>query len=265
MTSQQKQIFTFWEPKECIPPYLRLCMETWEKFLPEYTVKVLDYSSIEEYLGKDYYDGYLYKNFSLPKQADAIRAALLNKFGGIWFDCDTIITSDKIKELINKDSGFIIAGKHIGFIVTKPNSYITTKWTEEIKINIQKHKDFKPDLFKKIFKNKEYSYYEGWDYLGNSILNKYLKKDSKHCHIISKKEIEMLPERIYGNKSIKNPINQYIDFYFNQPYNDKILDNNGGLIYLHNSWTPKKYKTMSREEFLKQDITLSKILKKILI
>ena len=33
---------------------------------------------------------------------------------------------------------------------------------------------------------------------------------------------------------------------------------------LHNSWTPKKYKTMKEDEFLKEDILLSQLLARIL-
>ena len=54
MTNKPK-IFTFWEPKEKIPAYIKLCMQTWEKFLPEYEVIVVDYSNIYEYLGKNFF------------------------------------------------------------------------------------------------------------------------------------------------------------------------------------------------------------------
>ena len=216
-------------------------------------------------MDKDFYDPILYDEFSLPKQADAIRAALLNKYGGMWLDCDTIITSEKFRDLISFDSDFIIAGKHIGFIVARPDSRITSKWVEEIKTNIKNYKNFKPNLFKKIFKNKEYNYYTGWDYLGNSILNKYLKKgDDKICHIIKKKEIQMLPEKIYSKKTFNNQIKQYKYFYFKQTYNDEVLKNNKGMIYLHNSWTPDNYKKMSKDEFLSKNIMLSGLLKNIL-
>ena len=33
---------------------------------------------------------------------------------------------------------------------------------------------------------------------------------------------------------------------------------------LHNSWTPNKYRKMSEEEFLKQDILLAHLLRQIL-
>ena len=42
------RLFTFWEPKEKMPAYIRLCMQTWKKFLPECEVVLLDYSNLEE-------------------------------------------------------------------------------------------------------------------------------------------------------------------------------------------------------------------------
>ena len=60
-----KRIFTFWEPKENIPGYISLCIETWKKFLPDYEIVILDYSNLDEWIGKNYFDRSLYKNFLL--------------------------------------------------------------------------------------------------------------------------------------------------------------------------------------------------------
>ena len=59
-------IFTFWEPKDKMPAYIKLSMQTWEKFLPEYDINVIDYSNLNEYLGENYFDEILFKDFSLP-------------------------------------------------------------------------------------------------------------------------------------------------------------------------------------------------------
>lgn len=71
-----KIIWTFWEPRDKIPEYIKLCMETW-KFFPSYRVILLDYSNLNDFLLEDTYDKSLYENFSLLKQADAIRAAII--------------------------------------------------------------------------------------------------------------------------------------------------------------------------------------------
>ena len=88
----KKRIFTFWEPKGKIPGYLELCLDTWKKYLPEYEIIILDYDNLNDWIGKNYYNKVLYEKFSLPIQADAIRCAVLCKYGGVWMDIDTVVT-----------------------------------------------------------------------------------------------------------------------------------------------------------------------------
>ncbi|EDO8846915.1 hypothetical protein GM848_08840 [Campylobacter coli] len=114
-----KTIWTFWEPKDKMPGYVKLCIETWKVFFSDYRVVILDYSNLHNFLPKDFYDESLYENFSLPKQADAIRAAVLFLYGGIWLDADTIITSSKIKYFFENPSNFSIFSSHIGVLKAK--------------------------------------------------------------------------------------------------------------------------------------------------
>ena len=78
-------------------------------------------------------------------------------------------------------------------------------------------------------------------------------------------ELNALPERsIY-----KNPLNlsdrqRYIEFYFKKRNPEIILNNSKEIILLHNSWTPIEYKKMKEKEFLKQDILMSFLIKKVL-
>ena len=46
-------IFTFWEPKEKMPAYLKLCMKTWKKYLPDYEIIQLNFDNLSEYLPDD--------------------------------------------------------------------------------------------------------------------------------------------------------------------------------------------------------------------
>ena len=96
----KKLIFTFWEPHEKIPGYLILCIKTWKKFLPDYEIKILDYKRVIDYLGETLFSKIVCKDLTLPIQVDAIRVALLKKFGGIWMDADTIVLNGEfLKEL----------------------------------------------------------------------------------------------------------------------------------------------------------------------
>lgn len=271
-----KRIFTFWEPKESMPNYIKLCIKTWKIFLPEYEIVILDYSNINEWLGENFFDKTLYSDYTLPKQADAIRCALLERYGGIWFDCDTIISSEKFKGFLDINSDCIMLGQHIGFIIAKSNAKILKIWLKAIKRNLFLHKLCKNKLFRKFYSliNKKFvKCMDKWDFLGNSILNKYmLSMNSKDFYSIDKIKTSAFPEeKMLIEKGIEqtseNRRNAYINFYFTgNNYAEYALNNTSG-ISLHNSWTPEKYKnmSMSEEEFLQQDITLSKILKKLVL
>lgn len=260
-----KLIFTFWEPKNKMPAYIELCLETWRKFLPEYEIVILDYSNIEKYLGKHFYSSVLYNFFSLPKQADAIRAAILEKYGGIWLDADTIITSNEFNKLLETNSEFILIDKHIAFISAKRNAYILKKWVYNIKFRLLLYKHIARNYYKKT--KKFIPFFEKWDYLGNGIINRYLKKRYKRFyHSISSNQKNILLEKTWKEKNNIDISKRdaYEAFYFSNNVEINLDEVNSGLVLLHNSWTPEKYKNMGKEEFLKQDITLAKLLKTLL-
>ncbi len=290
MTNKPK-IFTFWEPKQKIPAYIQLCMQTWKKFLPEYEIIVIDYSNIDKYLGKNFYDKILYKDFPLSVLSDIIKCALLKTYGGIWFDADTIITSSEVKKYLNISYEFVLIAQHLAFIKADKNSYILNNWLKQIKYRIEfyKNQKYNKDKLKvkiqRLLHIRLFTKMSKWDYLGNSILikdfiptillnileklnisflYKLFKKKNK-VFLIDKTKINALPEIIGKRKlSLKNLIKNYQNFYFENDYSQQVIKNTKGIVLLHNSWTPNKYKEMSKEEFLSQNNTLSNILKTIL-
>lgn len=260
----EKNIFTFWEPKTNMPDYIKLCIKTWQKFLPEYKIHIIDYDNIDYYLGKNFFDKILYKHFSLPKQADAIRCALLEKYGGIWLDADTIITNKKVKDFFKIDSDFICIGEHIAFIIAKKNSYVLRQWLFNIKLKLLIYKMFiKIPFLKKIFKDILKNL-ENWDVLGNSILNTYFRSKNKNIYSIDRQKIKCMPELIYyPNYKEIGHYSAYNKFYFDS-CEEEFNINETTLLLLHNSWTPKSYKDKSIDEILQCNNTISKILKEIL-
>lgn len=259
------RLFTFWEPKEKMPAYIRLCMQTWKKFLPECEVVLLDYSNLEEWLGKDVYDEILFKDFSLPKQADAIRCALLKKYGGLWLDADTILTSPQVKDYLMIDSELVMISKHLAFIKANNNSKIIADWYNQIQYNLKFYKDVKyqNNAVQKILHPRRYRRVENWDYLGNYILHKMLKtKNKKKFFSIDRMEINALPE--LNNKNNDNLVENYQNFYFENDYSQDVIKNTKGIILLHNSWTPQQFLQMNEEEFLSRNNTLSNVLKTVL-
>ncbi len=265
-------IFTFWEPENKMPTYIKLCLQTWKKFLPEYCINIVNYSNLNKYLGGSYFDKILFKDFSLPIQADAIRCALLHKFGGLWLDADTIITSPGIKNFINVQSDLVMIGSHLAFIKAIKNSKIINIWNKEIRYKLLffKKQKYNQDSFlliidrifhKKFYKNIDIN---NWDYLGNSILFRYLyKANPKEFISINEFETNALPEVLNCNPKYTNLAENYKKFYFYNDYSTEVLNNTKGIILLHNSWTPEEYLKMDEQEFLQQNNTISNILKKI--
>ena len=261
----KKVIFTFWEPHEKIPGYLRLCIKTWKKFLPDYEIKILDYKNVKDYIGEKLFSIITYKKMTLQAQSDAIRVALLKKFGGIWMDTDTIITNRKFIEdlqYFNYELSMLGVEKdksqNIGFISASDKSSILDEWLKKIirKINYYKRIDTKTN---------NSGIFNECCYLGNRIIDPLLTKTPyKKYFRIDKYKINALPEIKFFENSSLYPYEKYKLFYFSKREPKKVLKSVKGIILLHNSWTPFKYRKMSEKEFLNQDILLSKLLEIIL-
>lgn len=200
-------------------------------------------------------------------QADAIRVALLKIYGGLWMDTDSIILNGNFtKELLNYELTMIGEEKnrfqYMGFIFASQNSSILNDWLNKIinKVNnyryILLNDSNSSDLLKKI---------KHFDYLGNAIVDPLLKKiNGKKYFRLDSRKINPFPERNFLKNSSEDNKQKYRTFYFQKGDPKIILNNTKYLILLHNSWTPSKYKKMSENEFLKQDILLSKLLSKLL-
>ncbi|ELV6594534.1 hypothetical protein SHL52_000761 [Campylobacter coli] len=258
-----KTIWTFWEPKDKMPGYVKLCIETWKVFFQTYRVVILDYSNLHNFLPKDFYDESLYENFSLPKQADAIRAAVLYLYGGIWLDADTIITSSKIKYFFENPSNFSIFSSHIGVLKAKKGSIICFNWFQECQKRILNYRKIKES-------NGDLRQFEAYYYLGNGPLNPNIetfKNNKNEVVIFNRVKNKVIMEAFWRTKDENkegNAIVNYQEFYFLNDYSDFVLENEAGLLMLHNSWTPYSYKNLNIEDFLICKNTLSGIFLKIL-
>ncbi len=98
-----------------------------------------------------------------------------------------------------------------------------------------------------------------WNYLGNGIVDKYLINVSKKEFArIDRNNIGAFPEYNFI-KNESSSINKYKKFYFSNGNAEDALKFSKGIICLHNSWTPIKYKNISKEKFLNLDILISKL------
>jgi len=266
-------IYTFWEPKEKIPGYIRLCIKTWKKYLPEYKVNILDYRKSKKLIEEPVFSNIVCKKMEMKIQTDAIRVAILKKFGGIWIDADTIILNDKIIKLFqNYDLSMIweenLKFHYIALIYASKNSSIIYEWQQNIINKVKKYNDF---LLNKL----NISNYENislrmntYDYLGNSIIDPIIEKitnnNNKNFFHINSYTAKVLPEFfLFKNQSMAKDV-KYQSLYFRKGDPQIVLNYSNSIIFLHNSWTPLEYKKMSEKKFIKQDILISKLFQKIL-
>jgi hypothetical protein len=272
----KKRIWTFWEPKANIQPYIDLCMKTWEKFLPDYKVIVCDFDNLHEYIDKKTYKSIVFRKMTLSKQSDAIRAALIAQNGGIWMDADTIITKRDFIDNAHGNDVIMVGGQrpHTGktfvygaFIyAARAGTYFLNEWFHKLPARIKKYRLLsKSKILRRIFK-KRWNRCENWDYLANAIIDDMaVKYKSPDFMLINKNDVDALPEYTSDlNKDGISGKDLYVKFYFEPGDADAVLKRNGGIILLHNSWTPEKYRKMSAEEFLSQDILISDLLRTLL-
>lgn len=155
-----KKIFTFWEPKEDVTPYLKLCLKTWEKRLPQHKIIILNYSNLDDYIPPGTYDTSLLKKFRLMTQKDAVMVAVLEEHGGIFMDADTIVLRD-LNPIISRldETEAIMFGKHCAFIAARPGSYLLKLWRKTIQ-----------DKMLHIFNDGQNMNNLSWDIFSNSVL-----------------------------------------------------------------------------------------------
>ena len=78
---------------------------TWQKNLPEYSINILNFDNIRKYIDIQKFMPNLFsKQMNLMLISDVIRVAILEKYGGIWLDIDTIILERSAKRFFEEDN-----------------------------------------------------------------------------------------------------------------------------------------------------------------
>lgn len=236
MRKKMNKIYTFWEG--IIPAYIELCMKTWK-----FPYIVLNYNNLSQYTDEL---PEKVKQLTLPKIADYVRVHVLRDNGGYWFDTDTIMLSNKIPEecILGDDN---TRQNTIGFLHTIPHSDFFEKWAVYQDTKLNEINILDKDTTK-------------WDIMGNAFTDDYLKKNIKFK--IGKLE-QNWPENYMITDEIISRPNKYKKFYFESNFTLNDIKDKTNMLMLHNSWTPDWYKKLSKEDVLKQNCTLSNILREL--
>ena len=138
------------------------------------------------------------------------------------------------------------------------NSVIVDKWLNEIINKVSIYRDI-------VSQSKIRRHIVKWDYLGNELVDRLLNSSKGNKFFrLDKYKINAFPEINFFENTSLGADEKYKLLYFQKRETKKILDNNKGILLLHNSWTPLIYKKLTEKEFLKRDILLSRLLSQIL-
>lgn len=248
------RFYTYWEGVNS-PKYLHLCVASWFKHIPDLELTVINHSNLHDWVG-DTYNIENLKNYSLPIQSDAVSAAVLARHGGIFIDCDTILTKYPT-EFMSLDPGNTMRcfgmpstrRFHVAVLgVGSPMNALAMRWMTEAAARVAS-----PVVG------------AGWDHLGGQILDPLLDSGShlSYIDIIDRRTSGNILEATYDLATGQGKAS-YEKLYFDSEdveLNDALETVRDGIISLHNSWTPESYSSLSsHESVLAQGGLLSKIL-----
>jgi len=276
-------IFTFWEPQGRCPPYLQLCLRTWQKRLPGYTIALIDYTNLDAHIGRDCYDLAALKWLGFAMQKDALMVAVLRSHGGIFMDLDTLVVGDIAPAVgLLAETELVMFGYHMAFAAARPESHILARWAEGIRERLSRLQGT-ADV--------------NWDYLGNAILDRVTldmaagygpklklpfaaldriwqqKKRviafrlgyRRYLHSLSPRSHGFIAEWQLAGSGNMDARDRYLKYWFTETGDpDRVLQHSPMVIGLHNSWTPDWYKELSAEQVLDHGCLLSKTLKRLL-
>ena len=247
---KNKNIFTYIPSNT--PFYTNLCLKTWEINKPKnYNIIILNSQNISQYLPKDLmplnFTTKQIENFSFTQ--DFVASLVLYNYGGIFLEPNIIMT-DKFKtnEILLKNTGLVVFSDNRynicqGFMMGNKNSKILEElirrynFMKYIPIEIQNSRNF--------------------------ILNDVVKRFAQNDVLI----VNIDKSGYYIDKSMYSLHNEYLYkkyFYTNASNTDDFFELCKGLCYLNNNFIPEEYKNMKQKDFLKKDILLAQIFKKIL-
>jgi len=159
------------------PEVVQHCIRSWERKNPDYDIRVLSQEDIADYidLGESVPHKRLGK-MSLAAFSDVVRIHLLARYGGIWVDSTLLCLSALEDWLFTEQPGFPFFGfsrpgadRLISswFLFADPNSYIATRWAQEVRLfwskwKWRRHYYWFHHLFNELY-SKDLAFKSEWD------------------------------------------------------------------------------------------------------
>ncbi len=210
----KKYIHYCWFGDKEFPKLAKKCLESWEKFLPDY--EIIKWSEENVDLNECPFIKGAYENKKWAFVADYVRAKALKEYGGIYFDTDMEIIKD-ITPLLNCNT----------FLGVEDTGYVAVGvWYEK-----EKNSQLAIELLKKYQSMKTFDVQKVSDFSIPILLSEILKKKS-------------WKEGINTVQHLEGGIDIYPREYF-YPYsydrtNNIFTENTCMIHYYDASWIPKK-------------------------
>lgn len=135
-TEEHVRVFTFWEPRGAVTPWLQLCRDTWRRGVGTEVV-TLDYANLDDYLPPGTLDLVSLRKLPLMQQKDGIMIAILHRHGGLFVDMDTLILDDitPLLRTLERTTLFNFGG-NLSFVGARAGTTILALWLERLRARL---------------------------------------------------------------------------------------------------------------------------------
>ena len=190
-------VWSFWaQGTDHLPPVIQVCIDSWRQNAGVERIYVLDPISVYRFL--DRIDLPLtFSSLTPQMQSDAVRLAVLAKYGGIWLDASTLVTKTLMPwvEKVSKGKGLFLfqnpprgrGGRlfEIGFLAVCSGNEFFETWSREFNLFFSRKRihlahsptSNAPWVAKKTF----------------GLLNKWLRKTPSRSALWARRPLRLLP------------------------------------------------------------------------
>lgn len=89
-----RKIWSYWDNKDKIPDSVKLCMESWKKYNPEYDIILLTKDTYKGFITiPDHIRTHPHFNDSQARFSDLVRLYVLEEHGGVWIDASVLVSA----------------------------------------------------------------------------------------------------------------------------------------------------------------------------
>jgi hypothetical protein len=122
-----RKIWTYWDNPDKLPKAVKLCMDSWKKYNPDYEIVLLTKKNFQGYVTiPDEIRNHPHYNDSAARFSDLVRLYALEEHGGIWIDSSVLVKENFDKWLFPRYAEF--AGYYMGSITVDKKYPALESW-----------------------------------------------------------------------------------------------------------------------------------------